>query len=515
MRADQPPPWWHRRTTLAALLVVAVLPLLWPPLPPLTDLPGHVGRWHIAMAAPGSPLLDYYHIRWALMGNLGADLLALPLAHMIGLLPAAKLVVILILPMSMAAMLWLAFEVHGRIPPTALFALPFVYAWPFQMGFLNFVLAQGLCFAALALWLRLGRSGRLALRAALFAPIGFALWVAHSAGWGLFGLMAFGAELARLREEGRRWPAAIAGAILACLPLALPILIMLAHHPVAPRSNETGDWFNFPAKLLWIISSLRDRWEWFDIASLAALLLLIYVGARDRRLGYARLLGWPTLFCIAGFLLLPRLLLGGSYVDMRMMPAIWILALLAIRPPPPGRLANILALAGLAFFGVRTAATTLSFMLISAEQRIELEAVNHIPRGASVLALVRRPCLTRWSDIRPEHLPAYAIIARDAFVNEQWAIPGQHYLTIRHARAMPFVADPSQLVYPVGCKEQRRHLPRSIATFPRAAFSHVWIIGSRLTDPRQFGLFPVWTNGRSALYEVVGGARSRRVERSP
>ncbi len=515
MSADEPTSWWRRRAVLAALLAVAVVPLIWPPLPPLTDLPGHIGRWHIAMAGPESPLHHYYAIHWALMGNLGIDLLAIPLAHLIGLLPAAKIVVALIVPMSMAAMLWLAHEVHGRIPPTALFALPFAYAWPFQMGFVNFALAQGLGFAALALWLRLGRSHRLALRASLFAPIGFILWVAHSAGWGLFGLMAFGAELARLREDGRSWRSAIGGAILACLPLALPIVVMLVVRSGAARANETGDWFNFPAKLLWIIASLRDRWQWFDVGSLLALLLVLYIGARERRLGYARLLGWPALFCIAGFLLLPRLLLGGSYVDMRMMPAIWILALLAIRPPPPGRLANILAIAGLLFFGIRTAATTLSFMLITAEQRAELAAVDHIPRGAAVLALVSRPCLTPWSDMRPEHLAAHAIIDRDAFVNEQWAIPGQHYLTIRHAGAMPFVADPSQLVYPVGCKDQGRNLPHSIATFPRAAFSHVWIIGNRLSDPRHFGLFPVWTNGHSAIYEVVGGAGVRRVERSP
>jgi hypothetical protein len=500
---------------LAGLLLTATLPLLWPPLPPLTDLPGHVGRWHIALAGPDSPLHRYYDIHWALIGNLGVDVLAIPLAHLIGLIPAAKLIVILIVPMTMASMLWLSREVHGRVPPTALFALPFVYAWPFQMGFVNFALAQGLGFAALALWLKLGRTGNLGLRAALFAPIGIALWVAHSAGWGLFGLMAFGAELARLREEGRRWPGAIGGAILACLPLALPIMIMIGFRSDAPRANSTGDWFNFPAKFLWVISSLRDRWQWFDIASLVGLLLVLYVGIRERRLGYARLLGWPALFCIGGFLLLPRLLLGGSYVDMRMMPAIWILALLAIRPPPPGRLANVLALAGLAFFAIRTAATTLSLLLVTTEQRTELAAVQHIPRGAPVLTLVYRPCLTPWSDARPEHLPAYAVIKRDAFVNEQWAIPGQHVLTIRHRSAMPFLADPSQLVYPVGCKDQGRDLPHAIATFPREGFSHVWIIGKRLSDPRRFGLVPVWTNGHSAIYEVVGGAGSRRVERTP
>lgn len=513
MRSDEPIPWWQRRSAPALLTAVAIIPLLWPALPPFTDLPGHVARWHIAVAAPGSPLSRYYQIRWALMGNLGTDLIAVPLAQLIGVFAAAKLVVMLIVAINMGGMLVLARVVHGRIAPTALFALPFVYGWPLQMGFANFVLAQGLCFWALALWLGLARSDRLRLRAVLMAPIGVMLWVCHSAGWGLFGLMALGAELARLREAGRRWPAAIGGAILACLPLALPILIMVALHTHNARANETGDWFNLPTKFVWLLSSLRDHWMLFDVASIGVLVLILYVGARDKRLGYSALLGWPSLFCLAAFLLLPRIFLGGSYVDMRIMPAVWTLALLAIRPPPPGRLAAHLAVAGLLFFGIRILATTISFALIEADQRAELGALAAIPRGSAVLALVARPCERSWSDLRSEHLPAYAILARDAFVNEQWAIDGQQYLKVRYQPALPFVADPSQLVYPPKCPNQGDNLAHAIATFPRAAFGHVWIIGARLADPRPAGLVSVWSNGRSALYQVVGAGGAGDAER--
>ncbi len=507
--------WWQRRGVIAAIHAVAIIPLLWPSLPPLTDLPGHAARWHIAMARADSPLLRFYAIDWRLIGNLGTDLLAIPLAHAIGISGAAKLIAILIVGLTVAGMLLLAREVHGRIPPTALFAVPFAYGWPFQMGFLNFALAQALALFALTLWIRLGKTGRFRLRAALFAPIGVLMWIAHSAGWGLFGLMAFGAELARRREAEERWPAAIGSALLACLPLALPALIMIANAPPpGSRAGETGDWFNILAKFLWIISALRDRWAWFDIGAIMGVLLLLYIAARDRLLGYAALLGWPALFCIAGFILLPRLLLGGAYVDMRMMPMIWALALLAIRPPLPGRLARGLAIAGLLFFTVRTAATTASFVLRDSEHQAELGALEAIPRGATVLALVYKPCLTPWSDIRAEHLPAFAIIARDAFVNEQWAIDGQQYLHIRYTKAAPFDADPSQLAYPSGCREQGHSLAEALATFPRAAFSHVWIIGHHSAETRHFGLVPVWTNGRSDLYEVLGAAGRGRVERT-
>jgi hypothetical protein len=169
--------------------------------------------------------------------------------------------------------------------------------------------------------------------------------------------------------------------------------------------------------------------------------------------------------------------------------------------------------AGLLFYGIRTAATTLSLVLLDSERQAELGGLVMIPRGSAVLALVSRPCERSWSDIRSEHLPAYAILERDAFVNEQWAIQGQQYLKVRYRQALPFVADPSQLVYPPKCPNQGDNLPHAIATFPRDAFSHVWIIGSRLANPRAAGLVSVWTNGHSALYQVVGAPGGTRSER--
>ena len=49
---------------------------------------------------------------------------------------------------------------HGRIPPTAFFALPFIYGYPFLFGFVNFALSVALAFLAFGLWLRLGRLGQ-------------------------------------------------------------------------------------------------------------------------------------------------------------------------------------------------------------------------------------------------------------------------------------------------------------------------------------------------------------------
>ena len=96
------------------------------------------------------------------IGNLGVDLLMMALAPLIGLEPAVKLIVLAIPPLTVAGFLWVAREVHGRVPPTAYFAIPFAYGHPFMFGFVNFALSMAFAFLAFGLWLRLGRLGRTA-----------------------------------------------------------------------------------------------------------------------------------------------------------------------------------------------------------------------------------------------------------------------------------------------------------------------------------------------------------------
>src|SRR5689334_103329 len=198
--------WWERRWLLVLVALATMLPLLYPPIPPLVDLPGHLGHYRVELDAGRSPFLQrYYGFRWAPIGNLGVDLLIVPLAPLFGLELAVKLIVLAIPPLTAAGLLWVAREVHGRVPPTAFFALPFIYSFPFLFGFLNFVLSAALAFVALGLWLRLGRLERTRLRAGLFALFSFILFFAHIYGLGLLGLMCFAAETVRLHDRGRSW----------------------------------------------------------------------------------------------------------------------------------------------------------------------------------------------------------------------------------------------------------------------------------------------------------------------
>lgn len=505
-----PQPWWEQRWYALALVLMCGVPLLWPGVSPLVDLPGHMGRYHVQMEIGGSPVLQgFYEFKWALIGNLGVDLMVVPLAALIGLEPAVKLIALAIPILTGAGFLWVAREVHGRIPPTAYFALPLTYSFPFLFGFLNFALSMALAFLAFAFWLRLARLGRLRLRAALFVPISIGLWVCHAFGWGTLGVMAFSAELVRQVDLKRPFWKAGFNAGLHCLALAPPMLLMLLWRSGAV-GGETSVWFNWRLKKNWILMALRDRWEYWDYAALAVIGLVLVTGLLWwKRLEYSRNLAASAIFLAIVYICLPRIVFGSNYADMRLAPFVIATAVIAIRYRPAwaGRAGTVVAVAGLLFVGARLAGNTISFWMYDRAYDRELAAVDHIPRGAKVVSFVGVKCGKDWAQTRLEHLPALALVRRDAFSNDQWSMSGAQLLTSRYpAKDDWFSLDPSQQVLARPCRGERwLTLDQSLAFFPRDKFTHVWLISPPAApDPALLaGLQPVWRGGTSVLYRVA------------
>jgi hypothetical protein len=499
--------WWNKRWLLAALVALAVVPLLWPTIPPLVDLPGHMGRYRVQLDyGDHAWLRDWYSFQWALIGNLGIDLLIEPLGRLIGLELAVKLIVMTIPALTVSGLLWIAREVHGRVPATALFALPIAYSYPFHFGFANFALSMALALNAFALWLRLGRLHRIGLRAAIFVPLSCLLWLCHTFGWGVLGVLAFSGELVRQRDLGHSWVKAWLRAVPHCLVLALPMVLMAAWRSGDHVTGYTGDWFNWRAKINWVTMILRDRWMAFDIASVAVFYLILFKGVRDPNIQYSRNLTLSALFLLAVYLLLPRIVFGSAYADMRLAPYMAGIALIAIRPKPglSIRGASLLALAGLAFFGVRIAATTVSFYLYDQSWKRELAALDHVPVGARLVSFVGESCRNVWYGPRFEHLPGLALERRLAFSNDQWSMAGAQLLTVRYRAAHGFGHDPSEIVTRSKCpREWWRPISTALATFPRDAFDYVWLIDPPPYDPALTrGLTPIWRSGTSVLFRV-------------
>ncbi len=487
--------WWETRWFALAAILGSCVPLLWPSLPPLADLPGHIGRYHVAAAIRSSADLQrHWQFEWGLIGNLGVDLIVQALAPLLDAERATKLVVLAIPPLWVSGLILLSRRAGGALSPAAPFAFPLVYGYAFQLGFVNFMLAGGLALHALLLWLAMAR--RPWLRAALFVPISFALWIAHSFGWGMFGLLAFAAEWVRAREAGRSRLAAMGQAAGWCLPLAGPALLMIG------PAGEGVAW-DWKAKASWVSALLRERWKWYDVGCTAILLALIWAGLRDRRLRFDRLTGTAAPLCFIAFLALPRLFAGGAYVDMRMFAPAVALALIAIRPEPGrSRIEAALALAATGFFVVRMVTTSIAMLLFAQTQQAALAVVPHLPRGAAVLVLVNEACASAWHGDRLGHIAGIALARRDIFENGQWVLAGQQLLRARHPETGRFRADPSQLVYPESCEYRPTRFDDAIHSFDRGTFGYVWT----LDFPARPALAPdvvlIWSNKVSALYAV-------------
>jgi hypothetical protein len=497
--------WWERRSFVVAMILLSAVPLIYPQPAPLVDLLGHIGRYRVQLDVASSPFLQrYYAYDWAPIGNLGVDALVQLLGPTLGLELAVKLIVMSIPALTVAGFLLVAREVHHRLPPMAIFSLPFVYNHPFLFGFVNFSLSMAFAFLAFGLWLRLARQGRFNLRAILFVPISFLIFFAHTFGWGVLGLLAFSAEAVRLHDGGRSWWRSGLEAALHAAVMALPIVIVLAW-----RTETTGamtrDFFEWKLKWEWIYSAVRDRWEWLDIATVAVIPLLLLFAIANPRLTLSRNLVFSVLVLTISFVLLPWTVFGSAYADMRLAPFMIALVPLAIRFRGHTHMATarVIAFLGVGFFVLRLAVVTWSIMIGAADQRAKLDALNHIPRGAAVVSLVGRDCGRGWAVPRNSHLPAMIIARREGFSNDQWQIAGTNLLRVHFAEAGFFSSDPSQMVTPNRCGRKRWTIDNALKAIPRDTFDYVWLIDVPHFDPALTrGMTVVWKGPGSMLYRV-------------
>jgi hypothetical protein len=504
--ADEARPWWESRLCLTLVVLATMLPLVYPVVPPLVDLFGHMGRYRVELDLDHSPFLQqYFDYHWAAIGNLGVDLLVIPLGELLGLEPAVKLIVLAVPPLTAIGFLWVAREVHGRIPPTAFFALPFIYGFPFLFGFVNFALSVALAFLAFGLWLRLGRLERTTVREWVFVPISLIVFFCHTYGWGLLGLMCFSADAVRLHDRGRPWWRAGVEAALHTSVMALPILVMLIWRSET-HGGQTIDWFDWKVKWRWIYAALRDRWKWFDIGSLIVPGLVFVYALVSRKLTLSRNLAFSAIVLAVSFAIIPRIVFGSAYADMRLVPYLMAVALLAIRfrGAPDRTTAQVLAVLGLLFFATRTAANTLSLGMAGMDQKAKLEAIEVMPRGARVITLTGMPCTEYWPMLRNSHLGAMVIVRREGFSNDQWLLEGVNLLDLKYRSAGYFAADPSQLVRPNHCRDRlHRTIDESLGALPRNDFDYVWLIDVPPYDPSLvIGLQPVWRGPGSILYRL-------------
>ncbi|MEO7276997.1 MAG: hypothetical protein ABIW33_03110, partial [Sphingomicrobium sp.] len=284
-----------------------------------------------------------------------------------------------------------------------------------------------------------------------------------------------------------------------------PMLVMLAWRSEAHGGSVAG-WYEWKLKWRWIESALRDRWKEFDLASLAVAAAGFAYALGSRKLTLSRNLAFSALILALSFAILPRIIFGSAYADMRLVPYLMAVGLLAIRfrGRPDRATAQVLAVLGLMFFATRTIANTASLALAASDQKAKLEAIDRMPLGARVITLTGMPCTEYWPLLRNSHLGAMVIVRREGFSNDQWLLEGVNLLDLKYSAAGYFAADPSQLVRPVGCRDRlHRTIEQSLSSLPRKDFDYVWLIDVAPYDPSATkGMRAVWRGPGTILYQT-------------
>ncbi len=491
-----------RWPVVVLVCLAAIAPLLVVGIAPLTDLYGHLGRYAVQTELAQRPALQpFFTYEWKLIGNLGGDILVQVLHPLLGLEGAVRATVIVTQLLGAVGLLLVSREVHGRITPFALAAIPMLYGFPFNYGFINYALSMALAMLAYVVWLRLHRQER-ALAAGLWlAAAGAAIWVSHTYGWAFLGLMCGSTMLAEVIAARMHPVKAVQRILAACWPLLLPVVPMVIWRAESSGAAMSGWAYQF--KINWLLSPLRTYWRDFDLGSLAAVGALLLWALFSKTVRFDRGIGITALLCFVFFFILPFRVFGSAFADMRLLPYAFAMALLAIGPVRFGSKVLLVASGlALAFFGVRMATTAAAYMAQDRTVQAALPALDKMPQGARVAFFSVKPCRTLWALAALDHLAGAAMARRDAFVNDQWQQPGVNPLKVRYPAAEPFVRDPSHLVQREDCQGKTRpKLSSALAKLPRGAFTHIWIVGDFPKDmAAPEGFVPVPDAGRGLLF---------------
>ncbi len=437
---------------LAALLaLLSCLPVMLVAQPQMTDYPSHLARYHVMLDQGASAWLRaYYSFTWRWSGNLGADLLIAPLAKLVGLEPAARLIAGIIPPLTGLAMIAVEWTLRRRIGVGTMLAFATIWSPALVIGFLNFSLSFALALLAFALWVRLADWK---WRWLVFVPIGWLVWLCHLAGWGVLGVLVFGYEWHRRRSIR---------SVLAPWPLVFPAMTILAGQVGSSGPLPWGANVLHFKKLIWTMA-LRDR-DWrLDSASLWLILAAIAIAALTRR--FDGRLGWAALIFAVLSLILPRHLGGGDYTDYRLIAAALSAGCMAIDWVPP----RAILWAAPMLYLVRLGVTTIAWQAESRDTEAMLHALDRVPQGARIAAAVVTDTAS-WKTDTFQHVPSYGTVRRDALVNTHFAEPGVHMLQML-AGGQRF-QDPSQrILLPPGKRPDLSHF------MPAAQADYLWYIG--------------------------------------
>ena len=312
--------------------MLLTIPLSSTPVLPLIDLYNHMARFYVLSRLDLPEFAGNYIPDWRLLPNLGADLLGVPLMHVLPALLTAKVLVGLVLLVQFSGLIFLATGINRRSLPLVLpFSAMLCYSYILGWGFVNFLLGVGVMLWTLGFWVRLRAQP---LKAILICAPGAALiFLCHGFALLIYGLIASMIELGFWWQDRRRpldlWKGWAALAAQAVLPVALFLTTptagaegtsMVSNIRAYVGNGQFSERVSLEAayRLKTIYRVAESPWPLFDVATFLVLLATIIIALRRRWWRLDRRLLPAIILLGIGAVAIPTNFFSASYLSERM-----------------------------------------------------------------------------------------------------------------------------------------------------------------------------------------------------
>lgn len=387
-----------------AIFLLALLPLLVPPVLPTVDYYDHIARYYVLAHIDLDPFLaQNYAPRWAILPNIGMDVLGAALARIVPVLLLAKLLAGIVFTVQYFGLLYLNRKLTGRDSLlVALLGVPLLYSFIFTWGFANFLLGLGLSLWGAGWWVAHRRRPRFAIPTT--AVIALVVFLTHGFAFGLFGLLLGGLEIGFFLTSKPRSIVTFAKRIASLAVLAIaPALLFRASATVKAKEGVTnadeavkrlaesgGLWDRIGDLIVHRVTTVVRVSEgpalWFDVMTNALLLGLTVFLASRRRGGFSMVAVPAIVIGVLLFLIVPPALFGVGYVGDRIPLFVALVAVAALNVrPDDGPLARrgVAVVAGIV--AVKLAATAISWAPYRADYADYAQVRSAIPADSVVV----------------------------------------------------------------------------------------------------------------------------------
>lgn len=427
--------------------------------PALLDYPNHYARmWLLAGGAELAPLSQMYRVSWGNTStNVGIDLVAALLGNVLPVTAIGPLLVtaaLVLPPLGAARLNAVAF---GGLHWWQVVCLLLAWSTTFVAGFLNFQIGLGCALLGAALDPALARQRALVAALARLG-IGALTLLVHPFALLFYGFLvgglALGPRIDPLRSA-RAMRSAVARAVVACLPLLAPLVLLWvfasnlpgAHlDESAPLLPGAGGNPTIAIRLARVVWNFATPFVTYDVAVDAvfalALALPAAVALATRRLVVHAGLLTAALALALVSVAMPSEFAGTTFFSKRLPPMAVLAFAASVQPrlaPGARAVPVMLALALLAVTG-RSLWVARIWGARQADVASVERALERLPVGAALLPVEHRPSsgdLSRVRDDKPgrylltntpayAHLATLAVFERYAFVPSVFSSAGKH-----------------------------------------------------------------------------------------